>query len=235
MALNNFGGGGGGTPQPGSHSNNAEFHYRLDGDLTDSGTGSVYGNLTGTADTAPYFNVECVRTTDVIHSGSVSGHPMKTGAAVTIAAWVFLNANPTANLGVCGIRGGGGSGDPNTHNFCWELGITSAGYARFFWQHGAKLLGGLDGVIAHAVPLRQWVHLMGTRNAAGTECQLWVDGVQVGSATGQTPFDGGASMNTMAVGNNGTTKMDGYIASVYGNLGQTTDGASFYSAAKAAL
>jgi hypothetical protein len=224
-----------GTSLPGFHSDTAEFHYRLDGDLTDSGTGSVYGSLGGTYDQAPYMNVSCARTTGVIHSGSVSGHPMKTSAAITIAAWIYMKSNPGGNIGIVGVRGPGGSGDPNTHNFCWELGITSAGYLRFFWQHGAKLLGGVDGLIAAALPLNEWVHVMGTRNVAGTECQIYLNGVEVGSATAQTPWDGGGTMSTLAVGNNGSLKLDGFIASAWGDLGHTADGAAFYASALAKI
>lgn len=222
---------------PGYHTDaTSEFHYRFDGDLTDSGPGAVYGTLSAGYLEAPYRGTNsCGRLATQNHGTSVSGHPMKTGGSVTIAAWLWLQSNPSQNVSLCGVRGGGSSGNPDAFNFCWELGVTTAGYLRFFWQYDAKLLGGLEGVIGAAIPKDRWVHCMGTRNAAGTECEIYIDGVDVGSATGQTAWNGGGSMNTLTFGHNGSAELTGYIASVYGDLAHTTDADAFYTAAKQAV
>ena len=234
MTIRVFGGGGGGaagSPFPGYHSDAVQFHYRLD-DNTDSGTApGGYGNLSGTMKKAPFTGVDDSHDPNEV-TFSVAATDMKVGTAVTVAAWVYMTANPSSNVAICGVRSPGGGSDPNTHNFPWELGVTTLGYARFFWQSGNKVNQGCGDDLASAIALDQWVHVMGTRNAAGTECQLWVDGVQVASSTGLTVWDGGGDVNTCRIGGNSTAVFLGYIASVVGDNEHTTDGLAFYEAAR---
>lgn len=184
-----------------------QSHWPFQGDLTDS-VGSndalpdnkFYQRVNGLDDTSDLLAVSTRGWNPVQTPGAPATTPdIKNLSAITVAAWVRVNAIPGANQAVIGMRGPGSGGSPNNYNFPWELGIlTGSGNIRFFWQSGSKSYQGTNSL---GVPLtnglRRWHHLIGTRNSAQDTARLYMNGVLVDEATSLLAWDGGSLQNSV--------------------------------------
>jgi hypothetical protein len=236
MAVIHYGGGGGGgagTPIPGVNPNTGEILYTLDaGDLDNNGAGIGYPTLGGTYLRAPGNRSDLdSHYSDGANglSASIGASNVKTGGAITVAFWIYHKAAPGANGCVVGMRD---AGSGSAFNFPWEIGMNSSGQLRWWWQSGNKNPEGITFSANTLLPTNQWVHVMGTRNIAGTEAQLYFDGVEADSVTGQTAWSGGGSIGTLRILTTGAgVNPDSYINQVYVDDSFESDGAAFYQAA----
>lgn len=237
MAIRINGGGGGGgaaaVPVPGTHPDTGEVLYTLDaGSVANTGAGT-YSDLTGTVSQAPGHNsdVDSHLCEDGELTVNVNGTNIRNNTAITVAAWVYVTANPAGNTAIAGIRN---SGAGSAYNFAWTFDHQTDGYLRFMWQSGTKDNQTVGGNVASDLPKNQWVHVMATRTADGTAGSIWINGVETESATGLTQALLGANNVTLRLGSNGTDLLQGYMGNVYIDDSYTSDGLAFYEAAKQA-
>ena len=211
-------GAGGGAPGPTYHTTdmNTLAHWKLDADLTDDSGNE--GDLTNTSyRSSPFtgFDADCqrVNAADKTQLGSLAASPIKTSGAITCALWLYPTAHPASNSALVGFRGGGSSGSPDTFNFPWEIQWMSSGHLKFFWQYDLKQPAETG---TWALPLNQWVHVMGTRNSAGTAAELYINGIEEASTSGETQHNGGSNQNKFLIANNDlTSEGEGFVASVW--------------------
>ena len=122
---------------------------------------------------------------------------------MTVACWFCMNVPPIQSASIIGFRLPGGSGDPNSHNFAWDLMIEgNTGVLKWLWQNGNKLN---QEIIGPTLVNNQWYHLMGTRNAAMDTSRLYINGARYAEVTGLLPFNGGGTANDLAFLNNGSS------------------------------
>lgn len=117
---------------------------------------------------------------------------LNTLTEMTIACWVFVNAYPSANTALAGIRS---PGPGATNNFPWDLSIRTTGEIRFLWQSGTKVNNQV--LSTTGAPLGIWLHVIATRNAAQDTARLYLFGERENEATGLSAHSGGASQTTL--------------------------------------
>lgn len=121
--------------------------------------------------------------------------------AITVAAWVMLMRNPTSNMPIIGMRN---TSSGSINNTPWAMDVTSTGLLRWFWQSGVKVNQEIFG--ATTLPLNTWIHVIGTRNAAGTAGAVYLNGVSDGSGSGLTTADGASNQTILRLLSKGATE-----------------------------
>lgn len=129
---------------------------------------------------------------------------LKALTSITVACWYCPNLVPGGGAAsLVGFRApGAGSGDPNTHNFPWDLNHQASGELKWVWQHGDKLD---SAMLSPVLALNEWVHVIATRSAAEDAGRVYLNGALAASATGLTAHAGGSSINTLRFGGDGTS------------------------------
>lgn len=130
--------------------------------------------------------------------------------AITVGAWYYQLELPPSNMSVVGYRStGGGSG----FNFPWELGVTTAGEIRFFWQSGSKVTVPIVGPV---LPFGEWFYVIGTRDGPGVAGRVYVNGERVAELGGIAQASGGGSHSTIRFMNNGAgSEVNGGVCSAF--------------------
>lgn len=233
MPQGYLGGGGGVGPTYHTTDGNTLAHWKFDGDLVDDSANEV--DVSGTYRVAPFNQLDLCTRLSSADNYSVNGlgaSPIKTSGAITCAMWIFPLSHPSSNSALAGFRGGGSSGSPDNFNFPWEIQWMSTGNLKFFWQSDLK---DPNETGTWALPLEEWVHVMGTRTTAGTAAELYINGVEEASVTGATQHNGGGSLNDLRILNNGLgPEGQGYVASLYitGAHSTAADAETLYKSAK---
>lgn len=166
--------------------------YRCDGtDLIDSAEGEAF-TVTGTITYPPCGLTPGVAAADCSALGRFDAdgdkHGYATALALSVEAVVKLDVlNATPVIAYCGEDIASGAAADNTQ---WRLGCkVTTGELQYVHEHTTGTDVEVDGALA--LELGAWQHVAFTRNAAGTEVTLYVNGLQVGNGTGLTPPDGG--------------------------------------------
>lgn len=166
--------------------------YRCDGtDLIDSAEGEAF-TVTGTITYPPCGLTPGVSAADCSALGRFDAdgdkHGYATAQALTVEAVVKLDAlNGTPHIAYCGEDITSNDAADNTQ---WSLlAKATTGELRYVHEHTAGTDVGVDSDVA--LELGVWQHVAFTRNAAGTEVSLYINGLLVGNSTGLTPPDGG--------------------------------------------
>lgn len=210
MGINHFGsgaGGGGGsatfTPHNEAAGSGASWAWALDGDGTETVVGGAPVDLVLTAGIFHKSGVALPELYDAKRSTKAQtgaiGAAVRVTTAITVAAWVCRTGAGSGNTAICGARDTGGAA---ANNIQWELGYESASdKVRVGWQHSSST--SVWSVASVALALDTWEHWTFTRNAAGTACKIYKNGIIDGTEfTGLTAADGGSSVNSISVGQN---------------------------------
>ena len=131
---------------------------------------------------------------------------------VTVEAWVWNDTFPNRDVRYVSKADGTG-----TANHDWMIGYTASGASRNFRCRAARSDNTAVGATDHAASTNQWIHVLGRGlpDVPFVNLTIWVNGVQDGAATGNTPAYG-ATANAIELGNHPANNLapDGKIGLV---------------------
>ena len=169
--------------------------YDVDGDLVD-GSGNAL-DLTWAAGTEIYGPGPVTDGLALFFQNSRASHAFDALYQIltdlTLEALVFPGIVHSADGYVMQF---GGNGETEALNILWSMILTTGNRVKFLQESGAGT--NQEATFDVSIPLGQWSHVALTRDNAGTDLNLYVNGILRGNATlGAAPTGGGSSILTM--------------------------------------